>query len=271
MSTDLQVERLVTRTFSALADEVPSLPPLTWSATKHTRQTGPEMSGTVTPITAKTRRGATPWLLSLGLVLGATGAGAAAAAGVFSSQADHQFRQAYSIPLPPAFGRIPAFNPHKEALEVTDPGPNGTTISVWTYPESPTIQCVAIVESERGEDTFPGKGPGNAGGCSGGLPSPGGAATTPPPSTVPPQDRTYGGDGGIWRSNTGVLYWLVGSTAPSGATRVVLSFSNGSTQSVAIRHGWFAVGYPDSGIPASYTGVFYGSSGQVIPGKAMGS
>jgi hypothetical protein len=268
MSTDLEVERLLTGTFMAVAEEVPSLPPMTWSEAKHAHQVSSGPSGTVTSAKKGVRRRAAPWLLSVGLMVGGAGAGVAAAAGVFSSPAAHQLQQISSLPLPVSFGRIPTFDPHKVKLEVTDPGPGGTTISVWTYPESKTIHCLDIVESQRGEDLVPGHGPAIGASCTQQNVSPSGATSTSLPA--PQSTYDYGGGGFQWRSNTGALYWLTASRAPTGATRVVLTFVDGTMKSIPVANGWFAVGYADPGNPQNFNGVFYGSSGQRVTGTAEG-
>jgi hypothetical protein len=268
VSADVLVEDLLAKTFSAVAATVPSTPPTEWSEVRATGSSTAIHDDVASPDAPARRRKSRGWILPISLVTGLAGVGAAAAAatGVFSSRADHVFRGLYSEPAPAAFGRLPSFNPAKEKLEVTDPGPEGTKISVWTYQES-TIQCVAIVESERGKPLSSGKGAGTPGGCSGGVPNPGRRTST---TTVPAPDRTYGGDGGTWRSDAGTLYFLVGSSAPADASRVVLTFSGGTVMSAAVQNGWFAVGFPYRLVSESYSGVFYGPSGHLIPGRAIG-
>jgi hypothetical protein len=262
--TDEMVGDLLTQTFSVMAEDVPNHPPLSWVDAKAQRSV--RSTSTLQRLTSVARRHR-GWTFSLALLVGVGGAGAAAAAsGAFSSPASHTFKQDLSIPVPAAFGQLPAFNPAKERLEVVDPGPEGTTISVYTYPESSSILCIAAVESKAGKATFPGKPAEKVpvGGCSGGL------GNSPPPGTVPPpMDRTYGANGGIWRAPSGELYFVRAGNSPSGATSVELKLSDGTVRSASIRNGWFAIALPYN-LAFGFTGTFYGSHGAVVPGIEKG-
>jgi len=261
--TDEMIGDVLSRTFTILSDDVPDLPPMTWSDTK-------EMQARRSPSPIQrvvaTARAHKRWTLSIALVAGVAGAGAgAAASGVFSSQANKSFRQDYSRPLPAAFGQIPAFDPSKEKLEVVDPGPEGTTISVWTYPESSSILCVAGVESKAGKATFPGK-PGRAvaaGGCSGGPSGPSKSASSAP------SDQSYGTDGGIWRAYSGQLFFVLAGRAPSGASSVRLKLSNGAIRTALVKNQWYAIALPYN-TAFGFTGTFYGPDGAAVPGVTSG-
>jgi len=193
---------------------------------------------------------------------------AAAASGVFSSQADRAFRTQYAIPLPAAFGQIPAFNPAKERLEVTDPGPERTTLSVWTYAESADIFCAAVVESNPGKPTFPGKPPEPvpAGGCTGHLPGASEGQAQAPPTGTPPHYERFGG---FWRGPSGTAYWIVTGSAPNGATRVEFHPAGEAIQSANVRNGWYAFGVP-YGQNFGTTGTFYSSSGSPLASGIVG-
>jgi len=265
MTEQAVIDRLA-RTFATVAAEVPSTPPTAWVTVRDIKPI-PEPAG-LERLWNGIRRHKV-WTLSLAFVIGAGGAGlAAAASGVFSSQADKAFRTQYAIPLPAAFGQIPAFNPAKERLEVTDPGPEHTTLSVWTYAESADIFCVAVVESNPGKPTFPGKPPERvpAGGCTGHLPGTSEGQGQATPSGTTPH---YGRFGGIWRGSSGTAYWIVAGSAPNGAIRVVLHLPSGSQQSAEVHNGWYAFGVP-YGQNFGITGTFYSSSGSALAGGIVG-
>ena len=260
MITNDIVGDLLTRTFSTLSDDVPVVPPLRWAESKamHHRRSRSPLQRLIAG--ARRHRG---WTFSIALVAGVAGAGAgAAASGVFSSQANSSFRQDYSLPLPAAFGRIPAFDPAKEKLEVVDPGPEGTTISVWTYAESPAILCIAGVESKAGKATFPGKPAEKVpvGGCSGG---PDGAPLTGPGGQ--PAVPTFGADGGIWRAPSGQLFRILAGQAPSGASSVTLVLSNATETHAVVKNRWYAIGLPYS-VAFGFTGSFQNADGENVAG-----
>jgi hypothetical protein len=167
------------------------------------------------------------------------------------------------MPLPAAFGQIPAFNPKKEKLEVVDPGPEGTTISVWTYPETSSILCIAGVESKPGKRTSPGKPAAkvSVGGCSGS-----GSGSQPSGTVPPPQDRKYGADGGIWRGYSGQLFFVRAGNAPAGAKSLVVTLSNGKKITAAVRNGWYAFATTYK-LAFGLSGTFYLSNGTAIPGE----
>lgn len=262
MVSDFLIEERLAQTLSTVAEIIPESPPSSWAEAKAMRAMGLPGEGK-TSVTLKNRRKSGRRLLSIGIVAGLAGAGTAAAAatGAFNSRANQVFKQFASIPEPAAWGRLPAFNPRNEILEVTNPGPEGTTVSAWTYSVTHGFECVAVVDSEAGEPTFPGKGPGVGGGCSG-IPS----HSAPTVTAASPQAMTYGADAGLWRSPHGNLYYLTAGKTPEGATRVVLTFANGSTRSVHVGHAWFATGIPYDLFVGGYKGVFYGASGQLLQG-----
>jgi hypothetical protein len=262
--TDEMVGDLLTRTFTVVVDDVPELPPLAWSDARARQVVQNPSRKRALMARARRHKG---WTFSIAVAVGVAGAGAGAAAtGRFSAPANDTFRQYYKMPLPAAFGQIPAFNSAKEKLEVVDPGPENTTISVWIYPESASLLCVAGVESEPGKATFPGKPARQVpvGGCSGSPLGDEGPATP-----GPTQNRTYGTFGGIWRGPSGRLYWIVASSAPIGASRVEMKLSDGLVRSAPVMNGWYAIALPDSQA-VGYSGTFYGPSGQVVPGQAEG-
>jgi hypothetical protein len=264
MITDEMVGDLLTRAFSTVADQVPHTPPLTWIDTKAVRATKPSSLGGKVTSAVRRHRG---WTLSIALLAGVGGASAgAAASGVFSSPANHTFKQDYSSPLPAAFGQVPAFNPRKEKLEVVDPGPENTTISVWTYAESSSILCVAGVESKPGERSNPGKPAAKVpvGGCSGG-----GTGSVPSDTVPPPKDPTYGADGGVWRGYTGQMFFIRAGMAPSGASSVVVTLSNGKKITADVRNGWYAFATTYN-LSFGLTGTFYRPNGAAIPGHLAG-
>lgn len=263
MITDEVMGDILSKTFTVLSNDVPELPPMTWSDSKAMRaQRSPSPVQRLVSAARSHKR----WTFSIMLVAGVAGAGAgAAASGVFSPQANKSFSQDYAQPLPAAFGQIPAFDPSKEKLEVVEPGPKGTTISVWTYPESSSILCVAGVESKPGKATFPGK-PGRAvpvGGCSG---SPSGQSKG---SSSAVSDQIYGADGGIWRAYSGDLFRILAGNAPRGARSIGLTLSNGSIRTVVVKNGWYAIALPYK-IAFGFTGTFYGPDGAALRGTTSG-
>jgi hypothetical protein len=270
MNTSPLEDRL-SRTFDAIASEI---------------QAGPEDAPFAD---ISLRRGRRPSrsvrnrvVLATGLIggLALAGTGLAAAAGTFNSRADHAFRQDSAnaplsppsdLPAPFKRGTSPStsttqpFDPNKETLEATSPGPDGTSVGVWTYQSSPTSECVAIVESAIGDATAPGKsGTGTAGGCSGSL----------TPSGTQPQTGTssasYHEDSGVWRSSSGTLYQLAAGNAPVESTEVVMTLADGTTVSASVTNGWYVLAIPYSEWAPGYSGVFYGHSGAQIPGTVTG-
>ena len=210
-------------------------------------------------------------MLSVGIAVGLVGAGTAAAAatGVFDNRATKVFQGFASIPVPASWGYLPGFNPKKEVLEVTNPGPEGTKVSLWNYQETADLSCTAIVESSVGQPTFPGKkGTGTAGGCSGSIPT---GPTTPATALPPPspQDRIYGADAGIWRSPKGDLYYLVGGPTPPSAAHLQLTFSNGSSTSIRVHNGFFVTVIAKNLWDGGYSGAFFAGDGQQLPGKEL--
>jgi hypothetical protein len=260
-----QIEERLTTALLAVADRVPIAPPASWAEAKALRSYPTAQSEPTSPTMPFYRKRSGRVLISIGIVAGLAGAGTAAAAatGAFSKQATKVFRQFASIPEPASWGRLPGFDPRKEVLELTNPGPEGTTVSMWTYPVTADFECVAIVESKVGKATFPGKpGTGVSGGCGGGQPG-----GKPPLTTAPPlTDPTLGAYAGIWRSPAGNLYYLTGGTTPLGASRLELTYSNGTSQSIRTRNGWFVTVVPYSLWVGGFTGVFYDSSGKKLPG-----
>jgi hypothetical protein len=266
MNTSPLEDRL-TRTFDAIASEI---------------QPGPEdspLADISLPRGRRPRRSVrNRVVLATGLIggLALAGTGLAAAAGTFNSRADHAFRQDGAnapLPLPPDLpapftrGTSPSasttqpFDSSKETLEATSPGPDGTSVSAWTYQSSPTSECVAIVESAVGNATAPGKtGTGTAGGCSGSSPQP----RTGGPGVI------FGEFAGVWRSSSGTLYQLVAGNAPAGSNEVVLALADGTNVNASVTNGWYALAIPYSEWQPGYSGVFYGPSGAQVPGTVMG-
>jgi hypothetical protein len=269
MSDSSVIERQLAGTFAALAESVPEAPSMTWADAKRLRAQisldSPELPARPSIFRGKSGR----TLLSIGIVLSLAGAGtaAAAASGAFDGRATRVFQGFASIPAPASWGYLPGFDSKKEMLEITNAGPEGTTVSLWSYQETQDLICEAIVESNPGQATFPGKpGTGVAGGCSGSIPS---SSTTLPSPTPPPptNNQTYGADAGIWRSPKGALYYLVGGPTPPGATRLRLTFPDGSSETVRAKNGWFATVISQVRFAGGYTGVFFGSDGKQIPGN----
>jgi hypothetical protein len=270
MSSEPVLERRLTRVFVTLAEAVPDTPATTWAEAKFDRSHRRSVMSEVSAKQSILRRRSGRTLLSIGIAIGLAGVGTgiAAATGVFDNQgATKVFREFASIPAPASWGYLPAFNAKKERLQVTSPGPDGTTVSLWTYQETPTMSCTAIVESNPGEPLFPGKPEtGTAGGCSGSPPNAKAPAVLPPP----PQNRSYGADAGLWRSPKGILYYLVGGPTPAGSAHLELHLANGTTDSIPTRNGWFVAVIGSDLWDRGYIGIFLNGEGQQMPGTEAG-
>ena len=264
--SELALEERVRSTFAAIGRTVPDSPPQTWTEAKDSRATD-EGSGRVSTIVPMWRRKSGRTLLSIGIAVGLVGAGtaAAAASGAFDSRATKEFRQIAAVPEPASWGRLPGFDQKKVTFEITNPAPEGTTVSLWSYQVTPEFSCTVILESSPGEATFPGKPSRGGGGCGGVVPGQQTSGTTLPP----PPNPTYGPYGSIWRSRKGNLYMLEGGATPTAASRLVLTYANGTTASFGAHHGYWAGVIPYDQAVASFTGVFFDASGRQLPGTEV--
>ena len=260
------LEERVRSTFAAIGRTVPNLPPTTWTEAKESRAADAG-SGRVSTVIPMWRRKSGRTLLSIGIAVGLVGAGTAAAAvsGAFNSRATKVFRRIAVMPEPASWGRLPGFDPKKVKFELTNPAPEGTTVSLWSYQVTTTFSCTVILESSPGEATFPGKPSTSGGGCGGVVPG----QQTPGTMLPPPPNPTYGHYGGIWRSRKGNLYMLEGGTAPTAASRLVLTYSAGNTASFGAHHGYWAGLIPYDQAVASFTGVFFDTTGRQLPGTEV--
>ena len=223
-----------------------------------------------------TRRG-TVTALAIVLGLGGAATGAAAAAGVFDSQANTVLKTMASslnrtdlLQFHDGAKFSAAIDPSKEILVGTESGPEGTTLSIVTYLANPSFGCVAVVDSAGpGRRLDPSKPPpGNAGGCGtrdfnlGNLPTPG----------IAPDEGTYAGGGSIWISpTTGKTYWIDWGRVISSATKVRFTYPDGTDISVPVLGGWWAdavstatasnsISAPDT----PYVETIYGANDQVL-------
>ncbi len=144
----------------------------------------------------------------------------------------------------------------QEIFRVTDPGPEGTTISVWSERTAPQSGCLASVESATGKSADPGAKPPtpDGGGCSGGV-----GGTQAWESTL-----VYGGDGHIWVSPGGSTYMIVCGEQSAKATRVVFTLNDGTTYQARAVGGFFALGIPYNDFMSGGTQTTYNATGSVI-------
>jgi hypothetical protein len=185
--------------------------------------------------------------LSIGVAV-AGGAGIATASGAFSGPAAHALQRLASEdgpgqqaaetlraqqaqaaaaatgqrPAPPASPSPSTTLPpppdlDQKVFRVTDPGPEGTTISVWSERTGAETGCFVSVESATGQSVDPGFKPPmpTGGGCGGGAGSP--ASVT----------YVYGMDSHIWVSPSGARYYITAGELSATATRVVFRFDDG--------------------------------------------
>lgn len=59
---------------------------------------------------------------------------------------------------------------------------------------------------------------------------------------------------------------LEGGTAPTTASRLVLTYADGDTTSFGAHHGYWAGVIPYDQAVASFTGVFFDATGRQVPG-----
>ncbi len=264
--SELALEERVRSTFAAIGRTVPDSPPTTWTEAKQSRAAD-AAPGRVPTVVPRWRRKSGRTLLSIGIAVGLVGAGtaAAAASGAFNNRATKVFRNIAAIPEPASWGRLPGFDQKKVTFEITNPAPEGTTVSLWSYQVTPDFSCTVILESSPGEATFPGKPSTSGGGCGGVVPGQQTSGTTLPP----PPNPTYGAYGSTWRSRRGILYMLEGGAAPTAASRLVLTYADGTTASFGVRHGYWAGVIPYGQAVASFTGVFFDATGRPIPGREV--
>lgn len=242
-----------------------------------------ELHNIVTAPPRRRRLGRPGMVISVGIgVAVAGGASIAAASGAFSAPAAHALRQltrdgeqaqqairslraeqagaAGQVPTPPVASTPSTTLPSPPDLgqmlfRVTDPGPEGTTIGVWTERTGAETGCLVTVESATGQSADPGYKPPTptGGGCSGG----GGGL----PATVA---YTYGMNSHIWVSPSGSRYMITGGELSATATRVVFALGNGVTRTAHAADGFFALGIPYDDYMSGGRVTAYNSSGAVL-------
>lgn len=223
--------------------------------------------------------------VSIGVTV-AGGAGIAAASGAFSGPAAHALQQlareggpaqqsamalqaeqaraaaeaatgkvpALPVPSTPSTTLPPPPDLGQKVFRVTDAGPNGTTISVWTERTGAETGCLVTVESATGQSADPGFKPPTptGGGCSGGVGFPASVA------------YTYGMNAHIWVSPSGSMYMIVGGELSATATRVVFVLADGTTFAAHAAGGFFALGIPYTDYMSGGSVTAYSPNGTVL-------
>jgi hypothetical protein len=268
--TESDLETRVSSHLRVVADTIPAMPPCPFSADR-TRKAPSRHS----------RRWHLGTSLGLTAALTAGGAGIAAASGAFSGPASRTLQQLTSgqgsgsqaaaraaaaaaaasgmaaTPSPSASSATTLPSPSdlgQEVFRVTNPGPEGTTISVWSERTGSESGCLATVESAAGQSADSGsKPPTPAGGsCNGGVGIPSSVA------------YTYGMNSHIWVSPSGATYQIVAGELSEAATRVVFKFDDGTTLDATAVGGFFALGVPNDRYMGGGTVTAYSPSGTVL-------
>jgi hypothetical protein len=243
------IETRLTAAFGELADVIPDSPPSTFQEASawYAVTLDAEAPDAETEFWKRGRRWSrrprslTALVVGGIIATGGVGTGIAAAAGAFSPSPSVQHtlsqltKNASGIAGAQSPTPVTQPTPETEHFLVTDPGPEGTTISVWASSPMPGVNCFVAEVSEAGEPTFAGKPPQQDGGGCGGSPDPTASASA---------TLLTGGGGSIWRSPSGALYMIVSSATVPGTARVTITFADGTTITPAIGSGWFAFGVP---------------------------
>jgi hypothetical protein len=269
------IETRLRDAFAEVAQLIPDSPPTSFHEAK-ARHAGPTDSGITSnlsstesefwnrqrPRWSRRPRSLTAIVVAGVIAAGGVGTGIAAAAGAFSPTptAQNALEQlsknaARDVAGVQPVGPRTAPGPTTEHFLVTDPGPEGTTITVWSSSPTPGMSCFVAEVSEVGESTFPGKPPNPDGGGCGGAPNAGASASA---------TQLTGGGGSIWRSSSGVLYMIESSATVPSTARVVITFADGTTITPAVGNGWFAFGVPYDEWAAGFTQTEYSDSGTAL-------
>lgn len=263
----------------SVLDRVPAPRPM---RTVHRDALRRELCDIVTAPPRRRRLGRRGVVVSVGIgVTVAGGAGIAAASGAFSGPAVHALRQLASeggpaqrairalrteqagagglVPAPlapstPSTTLPPPPDLGQPVFRVTDPGPEATTISVWSERTGAETGCVVTVESATGRSADPGyKPPTSTGGsCSGGVGLP--ATAT----------YTYGMGSHIWVSPSGSRYMITGGELSATATRMVFVLDDGVSFAANAAGGFFAIGIPYADYMSGGSVTAYSSNGSVL-------
>jgi hypothetical protein len=132
--------------------------------------------------------------------------------------------------------------PGSQQLVLSEPGPDGMTIELWTAPEAPTGVCFVLETSDPGAPTAPGK-----------------------PSLFPwtyclsylaqIKDQISGLSGALWQDAAGHRYLLsVGHVQVVGAVKLSYTCPGAITGTTEVQHDWYVLAIPgDNGGPCQAT------------------
>jgi hypothetical protein len=207
-----------------------------------------------------------PWRVAtaVGLVVAAGGAGAgiAAATGVFDSEAHGAFVRAATahsaevghaarrpMSTPPTTTADPSANPGAERVEVTAPGPDGSTLQLVTTPERGAAGiCYVVTTTDPGAAIEPGKPP-----------------YTPAPLCLANTALGILGDSSdsLWVSATGARYMITVGRA-AGAATIEIVARHWATVDAQVNNGWYVVALPYGFDQTSHTEMARSSSGRTI-------
>jgi hypothetical protein len=183
---------------------------------------------------------------------GALGAGIAAADGAFNQQANKVLHQVVAgvpvtnpgtspSPTGTANSLAPPPTPGQERLVLSTPGPEGSTLELWTYTLANGTVCHADVINAAGLPIAAGK-------------------------PALPNDGACGGAGGghIYRSASGALYWILANTVVPATSTVTMSFGDGTKVEPPVADDWMAVSLPYAEYASGFTQTEYDASGKVL-------
>jgi hypothetical protein len=146
---------------------------------------------------------------------------------------------------------------YAEAVLITAPGPEGTTIKLWTYWPDRTSGCIGVVDSvtSLGQSTVDQD-------IRCGTTLMNGDVLRDAPAATPGQE-ILAGSSGTWTASSGHDYTLIWERDLPDVRRVTLVFADRTTRLVSTVGG-FWIGYLNPTQAKHYTEVYSGRDGNIL-------